>query len=589
MFNRPMLPTLSDNAPKSKEWSYEIKYDGFRVLLEWTKKGITLTSRNGKDLTAQFPEITNPDYMEPPADLPLILDGELVILNNPFQANFEHLQIRGRTKRKDKVDRLALKRPATFMAFDVLYYQDDRTGTPYIDRKKLLKKVINSVNHSHIQEVQAFKNWTEIYETAFEHLSEGIVVKKNNSSYTYNKRSKHWLKIKLWRTVSGFLSEYYPGNNYFTVEIFAEDKQVPLGRFKNGLSNEQGETLRTFFKEKGENWRLSPSIVVDIHCLGVEDSEFREPLFSNFRFDLKPGECTVDKLKWDLALLPENVEFTNEDKPLWPGGIRKRDYLVYLRHVFPYMKPFLKEKKLTVIRYPHGIGDESFFQKHLPEYAPDYVKGWKQSDGETALRADELSPLLWLGNQGALELHLPFQRAEAEHPDEIVFDLDPPDRSAFPLAVLAAQLLKYLLDKLEVHSFVKTSGGKGLQIHIPITEGSLTYQETRQFTEKLTSLLVKEKPDFFTTERLKKNRGNRLYIDYIQHAEGKTIIAPYSARATNEASVATPLFWSELTDHLSPSDFTIQNVIERIWDRGCPFESYDLCRELQPYETMKEL
>ncbi|WP_173918322.1 DNA ligase D [Halobacillus sp. Marseille-Q1614] len=590
MFNRPMLPTLTNTPPKSKEWSYEIKYDGFRVLLHWTTEGITLTSRNGKNLTAQFPEITDTDHITPPTDLPLLLDGELVILNNPYQANFELVQQRGRTKRKDKVKELSKKRPAKFMAFDLLYYQEDRTAASYAERKKFLKKAIANLNHPHIQEVPFSKKWNEIYETAFDHLSEGIVVKQNNSTYTYNKRSKQWLKIKLWRTVSGFLTEYHPENDYYTVEIYEDDSRVPLGRFKNGLDDDQSTTLRTFFKDKGVNWRIDPCIVVDIHCLGVNEGEFREPLFSNFRFDLSPEDCTEDKLNWDLALLPENVEFTTLDKPLWPPiGIRKRDYLIYLRRVFPYMKPFLIEKKLTVIRYPHGIEDESFFQKHLPDYAPDYVKGWKQTDGDIALRADELSPLLWLGNQGALELHLPFQRAEAKDPDEIVFDLDPPDRSAFHLAVLAAQLLKHLLDKLEVNSFVKTSGNKGLQIHIPITEGSLTYSETRRFTERLASLLTKEKPDLFTIERLKKNRGDRLYIDYVQHAEGKTIIAPYSARATNEASVATPIFWSELNDQLSPADFTIENVIERVYALGCPFQNYHECRKLQPVDTIKEL
>ncbi|MFG6147055.1 DNA ligase D [Halobacillus sp. B23F22_1] len=587
--NRPMLPTLSEKIPEGNEWSYEIKYDGFRAFLIGSEDNIQLISRNGKNLCVQFPEIVN-DLKQQAAPIKnFILDGEIVILNNAYQSNFDLLQTRGRLKNKEKIKEHSSIRPVTFMAFDLLKHEKDITNEAYLARRKKLKKFINSMNASRIKCVESFHDAQTAHKIVFDYLGEGIVAKLNNSLYTYSKRSKEWLKIKLWRTISGFLTEYNPENDYFTAEVYNDEKRIKLGHVKHGLNEEQFQTLRTFFREKGQDWRIDSGVCVDIHCLQAQNGELREPLFKGFRFDLEASDCTVRKLRWSLSLFPEEVEFTNTTKQLWPNELRKEDYLVYLRHVSPYMLPYFFNKKVTVIRYPDGIAQTSFFQKHKPDYAPYYVTGWPEEDGEISLKADQLSPLLWLGNQGALEFHLPFQKALSDVPDEIIFDLDPPSRKEFQSAVLAAQLLKHLLDKLEVHSFVKTSGNKGLQIHIPIEEGEMNYEDTRQFTERLAQLLVNEKPDLFTVERLKKKRGHRLYIDYVQHAEGKTIIAPYSARATNEASVATPLYWKELTESLTPYSFTIMTVINRVQTLGCPFQTYDEVRPLQPIQTMKKL
>jgi bifunctional non-homologous end joining protein LigD len=188
-----------------------------------------------------------------------------------------------------------------------------------------------------------------------------------------------------------------------------------------------------------------------------------------------------------------------------------------------------------------------------------------------------------------LEYHIPFEKAGGQKPDEIVLDLDPKDRSHFSKAIMAAQLLKHLLDELEVKSFVKTSGNKGMQVHIPIREGDLSYEETRKITGTLAKLLVNENPDLFTIERLKKNRGDRLYIDYVQHAEGKTIIAPYSTRATEAATVATPLHWGEVAEGLQPESFTIQTIPDRIAEYGCPFSMYEQARDEQPIQKLRQL
>src|SRR5699024_5633455 len=169
----------------------------------------------------------------------------------------------------------------------------------------------------------------------------------------------------------------------------------------------------------------------------------------------------------------------------------------------------------------------------------------------------------------------------SEHPNEIVFDLDPPGRAEFDLSIQAALIIKPLLDELDLISFVKTFGNKGLQIHILIQVGSMTYDETALFTQAIAWTVENAYPQLFTTERLKRNRHGRLYIDYVQHGKDKTLIAPYSPRKTADATVATPLFWHEVKEGLTPDMFTIENVVERIQILGCPFWGYDAARKEQ--------
>src|SRR5699024_1203308 len=172
---------------------------------------------------------------------------------------------------------------------------------------------------------------------------------------------------------------------------------------------------------------------------------------------------------------------------------------------------------------------------------------------------------------------------------EIAFDLDPPDRSAFHLAIQAARLIKQILDDLDVISFVKTSGNKGLQIHIPLEQGMMTYEETAILTEAIALTITQAFPHMFTTERLKKHRHGRLYIDYLRHGRDKTLIAPYSPRMTDDATVATPLFWEEVKEGLNPASFTVKNVIKRVKTDGCPWTEYKEAGKTQVLDKVLQL
>lgn len=276
----------------------------------------------------------------------------------------------------------------------------------------------------------------------------------------------------------------------------------------------------------------------------------------------------------ELQIDGHTVEITSLDKPLWPKlGINKIEYLQYVKGMSSRILPFIKERLLTVIRYPHGVKGESFYQKNCPEYAPEFIQT-QVSEGINYIVCSDLASLMWLGNQLAFECHVPFETIHSEGVSEIVFDLDPPSRDEFHLAVEAALIMKEIFDSLKLTTFIKTSGNKGLQVYIPLPENNFSYEDTRRFTEFVASYLVEKEPERFTVERLKKNRGNKLYVDYIQHAEGKTIIAPYSVRGNEKALVATPLFWNEVTRDLRPEQFPIDSIIGRIEEKGCPFEDF---------------
>ncbi|MFS0673215.1 DNA ligase D [Ornithinibacillus sp. 179-J 7C1 HS] len=598
-----MKPIATKDIPKGKEWLYEVKYDGFRCVLHWEKNGdIKLISKNKKDLTPQFPEIVS-FCKEKEASLkkllPLKLDGELVILNNPYQSNFSSIQKRGRLKNKDSIQKAASRRPATLLAFDLLEVSGlDLSQRPYEVRKNELHSFFQKGDFQidvwdRIGYVEAFQDPKELWKLIFDHKGEGMIAKSKKSTYRAGKTHQDWYKIKNWRLIHGFLTEYDSKNDYFSVQVYQGENLYSVGKCKHGLSDTDFDTVRKLFvangDKQGTNFKLPPAVSCAIHTLDIYQGELREPEFSRIAPDIKPEECTIERLELDLAMLPKSIDFANTDKYYWPDvHFTKGNFLRYMREISPYMLPFLENRALTTIRCPDGVHGESFFQKHLPAYAPDFIKGVGKGD-EKLMICDSLDSLMWFANHGALEFHVPFQNITSKHPKEIVFDLDPPNKDEFAWAIKAGLIIKQLLDDLQLISFVKTSGNKGLQVHIPIPEGSMTYEDTGVFTQAIAYTVEGQQPELFTTERMKNKRNGRLYIDYVQHGKDKTLIAPYSTRKTLDGTVATPLYWEEITEQLRPEMFTIENVVDRVQTSGCPFRNFFQIGEKQNMDLVKKL
>lgn len=598
-----MLLTEAIEPPKGEEWFYEAKYDGFRCIIQWTEEEPILISRNGNVLNQLFPEIIaycKDLYKKIKAYLPLTFDGELVFLMNNYKSEFSIVQQRGRMQNKEVIAAHAKSFPCHYVVFDLLQFKGESQANRYLKTRKQqlttlftklkLPTTINYEDNRRLQAIDVFEDTSAIWHLITTYNGEGLIAKKKTSKWQENVRTNQWMKIKNWRMVTVIVTKYDKGNGYFQGCVYRQGELTEVVVFRHGMKNDELNTLIAFFKANGikqnETWGLEPSICVDIACIDFDGKKLREPRFHAFRLEMDPQECNWQQMHRQLMPIPESVQVTHPNKPVWPEiGITKDSYLHYLQFISPLILPFLRQRPVTLIRFPHGVSGESFYQKSSPDNLPEFVATEKVSEHHGIL-CNNLETLLWLGNQLALEIHIPFQTIDTDKPTEIVFDLDPPNVDAFSLAISAARHLKEIFDYFKLQSFVKTSGGKGLQVYIPLPYNTFSYEQVRQFTEFVCRFLCEQKTGLYTIERLKKNRNDRLYLDYVQHAEGKTIISPFSTRGNPMGLVATPLYWDEVNEQLRPELFTIPTVIERIKRVGNPFRNFEAIGEEQDFQAV---
>ena len=262
------------------------------------------------------------------------------------------------------------------------------------------------------------------------------------------------------------------------------------------------------------------------------------------------------------------VEFTNLDKILFPKlQIRKAQVIEYYIKTAPKMLDLLANRPLVLTRFPDGIDKEGFYEKDAPQGTPLWVKTVKIYS-ETAKRdvnyilCNDLDTLIWLANLAAIEIHMPLSKADSrEKPDFVFFDIDPEPPVSFEEATAIALLLKEKLDKLGLTSYVKTSGKKGLHVLIPIQREN-TFRDTRAFVHKVGQQLAKEH-EIVVSEFADTKKPGKVFVDYLQNSHGRTMVCPYSLRVTPEATVSTPLQWTEVKKGIKPAEFNIFSVVKR--------------------------
>lgn len=270
------------------------------------------------------------------------------------------------------------------------------------------------------------------------------------------------------------------------------------------------------------------------------------------------------------------VKFTNLEKILYPEAkINKAQVIEYYIRIAPQMLRFLENRPLVTTRFPDGINYEGFYGKNTPKGTPRWVETFRRYS-KTAKRnldyivCNNLDTLLWLANLAALELHIPLAKIDAyEKPDMLFFDVDPEPPADMKDAIDVAKLLKEKLDTLSLVSYVKTSGKKGLHVVVPVVS-EYSYKITREFVHQIGKHLRKEN-ELVVSEFSRSQEKGKVYIDYGQNSAGKTMVCPYSLRATERASVSTPLDWSQLQKPLKPEAFNIFSVVEL---KNEPWETY---------------
>ncbi len=617
---RPMLATLVEKPFNSKEWFFELKMDGIRALVVKDGSKLDMWTRNAKDLTRRFPALAEA-FAELPVDT-VFLDGEIVALDEKGHSHFNLIQPRIHLSRARDIAAADQQIPVYFYAFDLLYLNGyNLMKFPLAERKGVLRKLIPGGNGwirfaDHVEE-----KGTQFFDVVSKHGLEGIVAKLKNSEYQ-QARSKYWLKIKTQQTdhfvVGGFTAPE-GSRKYFgalLLGLYKNGDLIYVGRTGGGFDDralaeiykelKQLGTKKNPFKEVPAEVRRStwvhPRLVCEVRFNEwTPDKKLRAPIFQGFRDDVDPQQCRLDESQpisefgfrnSDLAApkseirnpnseIPSahRIEFTNLDKVFWPeDGYTKGDLIKYYDKISTYLIPHLQDRPLVFERFPDGIHGQSFYQKDAPGYTPDWIRTQKiwsedvQRDIRYFVGADR-GQLLYIANTGNIQQNPWMSRIQhLDHPDYLVFDLDPVEAS-FSTVQEVAIVLKQVLDELGLRSYPKTSGASGIHVHLPVLEKTFTYDDVRIFAEAIASIVVQRAPDLATIVRAVKGRqSHHVYVDFLQNIRGKTVASVYSPRPREGAPVSTPLKWDEFKKPIDPKAFTIRTIFKRLDKFGDLFE-----------------
>ncbi len=278
------------------------------------------------------------------------------------------------------------------------------------------------------------------------------------------------------------------------------------------------------------------------------------------------------------------VDVTNPDKIFFPGsGITKGDLVAYYSKISRVMLPHLKDRPLTMHRFPEGIGGKGFFQQGVPDYFPAWIDtipvAKKEGGILNRVLCNREETLVYLANQGCITPHIWLSQSNhLELPDKIVFDLDP-SRQEYDLVLLAAFKLREVLEEMGLHTFVMTTGSKGLHIIVPM-QPRLGFDAVRGFAREIAAGVADKNPAQFTIEQRKEKRGSRVYIDISRNAYGQTSVAPYAVRSIEGAPVATPLDWEEIRSRrLTPQRYHMKNIFRRLGQKEDPWKNIHLRQE----------
>jgi bifunctional non-homologous end joining protein LigD len=598
------LAKLTDVVPEGKGWIHEIKFDGYRLLTRLSRGSVEMMTRNHNDWTARFPELRQ--SLEDLGVESAILDGEVVAIRPDGLTNFQDLQ---NAFKKGNTDQLV------FEIFDLLFINgEDLRSLPLLTRKKRLEELLGAaadprlIYSDHIE-----KDGAEFLAQGCQKGLEGIISKRGDRPYRSG-RSDDWLKIKCILREEFVIGGFTPpegARQKFGALLLgsfnADGQLIYNGRVGTGFSDETLkemhqrmaplEVKRSPFQthgslvSKGVHW-IKPQLVAQIEFANwTEDRVLRHPSFQGLREDITAssvvrdfGEVVMNPVSSakgagrgkTKTLAPrdeaieqlKDVKLTSPDKELYPEvPLTKLDLVRYYASVADWILPHLKQRPLSLVRCPDGGQGTCFYQKHAAAGTPEELKRVmikEKSTTDEYLVADDLPALASLVQISVLEIHPWGARIDKiEKPDRMFFDLDPADDVPWAAVRKGAFDLKEILDDLGLVSFVKTTGGKGLHIIVPLDRRH-GWDDVKGFAEKVSKNLVASSPAKYTANMSKAARGGKIYIDYVRNNRGATAVAPYSTRARAGAPVATPLAWEELSTIKASNQFRVQNVLERL-------------------------
>ena len=587
----PMLATASEPFHRDG-WVFEIKYDGYRLLIERRGDDVTLRSRRGLDLTALFPEIAKCARRLPYREY--TVDSEVVVLDGRGIPSFARLQQRAALRGGPALANASMHDPVTCFAFDLLNACGfDLKDQPLVARKGLLERMLPAAGpirySAHVE-----GNGIETFQSMTKLGLEGVVGKRADSPYRSG-RSDAWRKVRAKRSADFVVAGWTPeksnaeGIGALVLAEYRGEELAYCGRVGSGLSEAKRRDAKSRLAALDAGEALSPDtthrwvrpmLVCEVEFREYSaDGHLRHPVFVRFRNDKTPEEClSAYDEPVEVGFDPEparEVIITNVEKVFFPEqDLTKGDLIDYYENVAPWMLPYLVDRPLVLTRFPDGIHGKSFYQRDAPAFVPDWLTRktlWSESAEREVnyFVVQNVESLKYLANMGAIPIHAWHSRiTDLEHPDWCVLDLDPKD-APFAHVVEIAKAIEELLGEIDLPGFLKTSGASGLHILLPLAR-QLTHGQARTLGELLARVIVVRRGDIATIARVVRQRDSKVYVDFMQNGHGQLLVAPFSARAEVAACVSMPIEWSELDDRLRNSNHHLKNAIDRLERVGDP-------------------
>ncbi|PQP01633.1 DNA ligase D [Pseudomonas frederiksbergensis] len=596
---KPELATLVESAP-SGEWSYEIKFDGYRVMARIDHGEVKLFTRNGHDWTHKLPE-----QAQALAALGLEsawLDGEMVVANERGVPDFQALQNAFDAGRSGNI---------VYYLFDLPYLNGvDLRAVPVEERRAALATVLKLNENPLLRFSDAFGESPEaLLNSACEMQMEGLIGKRLGSPYV-SRRTSDWIKLKCKHrqefVVVGFTDPKGARSAFGALLLGLHDRDSGelryAGKVGTGFNEatlkrlyEQLKPLQTKkpsvvnpptgFEAKGVHW-LKPSLLAEVAFAEMtKDGSVRHAVFHGLRED-KPAEEITEEVpktvktsasKKHAAPAPSQVglgqgkvRITHPDRVIdASSGITKMQLAEYYAGVAKWILPQLKDRPVALVRAPDGIAGELFFQKNAENLAiPGIVTLDKALTGQPIMIINSAEALIGAVQMSTVELHTwNATSVDLDKPDRFVLDLDPDPALPWKSMIEATRLTLTALDELGLKAFLKTSGGKGIHLVVPLTRKH-GWDEVKDFSHAIVSHMAKLLPDRFSAVSGPKNRVGRIFIDYLRNGLGATTICAYAVRTREGLPVSVPIFRDEVAELKGGDQWNLQTVHERLAEVG---------------------
>ncbi len=618
----PQLATLADRIPVDNNWSWEIKFDGYRILARFDGGRVDLFTRNGNAWTDKLPGLAA--ALKGLKIEPGWLDGEIVLLGKDGAPDFAALQNAFDSSRVEEI---------RYFVFDLPFYNGfDLRQSALYERRELLRKVLALSNSPQIQFSEEFEGeGREIFESACKMGLEGIIGKRRDSPYV-SSRSANWIKLKCGHrqefVVVGYTESKDPGRAIGSLILGFYDEQGRLryaGKTGTGFDHKTMQMLKDKLsrlateqsalhdkpKDVKGNW-VSPQLVAEISFAAwTSAGRLRQPVFRGLRQDLGAKTITREAAgplprsgtkgaKAPLENKPNTagsstVEYkiTNPERIIDPGtGLRKQDLVDYYQLVSSYMLPHLKNRPVSFLRAPSGVNGQLFFQKHADTmYIPELKRLDPELDSghQAMMEVNSVKALIGAVQMNVIEFHTWNATAKKiDQPDRMILDLDPGEGVGWPAMQEAAELTRTLLEELGLRSFLKTSGGKGLHIVVPLSERH-DWDTVRDFARAVSQHLAMVMPDRFASLSGPRNRIGKIFVDYIRNSRGATTAVAFSARARPGLGVSVPCSWAELFMLTGGAHWNISNLSPRLRSGMDPWKEYHTQKQILTSKAQKML